>query len=96
MRACVHAHAPDPTCCVPALRWPLVRSLRRTQVAEFVDRGVLIAAELKAKYPKMKDFREALVKDVPAPIATLKKEVEDFAMQFPTIGFEKASMKYKN
>lgn len=66
------------------------------QVAEFVDRGVQIAAQLKTQYPKMKDFREGLAKELPASITALKQEVEDFAMQFPTIGFEKASMKYKN
>jgi hypothetical protein len=28
-------------------------------------------------------------------IEKLKKEVENFAMAFPTIGFEKSSMRYK-
>lgn len=29
-------------------------------------------------------------------IAKLRLEVEDYAMQFPTIGFEKETMKYKD
>jgi hypothetical protein len=36
----------------------------------------------------------AVGEQVPAPIAALKHEVEDFAKQFPTIGFEKSSMRY--
>jgi glycine hydroxymethyltransferase len=33
---------------------------------------------------------------VQAEIATLREEVEEFAKQFPTIGFEKSSMKYQH
>lgn len=33
---------------------------------------------------------------VPADIKKLKEDVEKLAMQFPTIGFEKSEMKYKN
>ncbi|PSC74475.1 serine hydroxymethyltransferase [Micractinium conductrix] len=67
------------------------------QVAEFVDRSVKIAADLKkASGLKLKDFRELLEKEEPAALATLRKEVEDFAKQFPTIGFEKAQMRYKD
>jgi glycine hydroxymethyltransferase len=29
-------------------------------------------------------------------IDALKKDVETFAMRFPTIGFDKATMRYKN
>ncbi|KAK9819885.1 hypothetical protein WJX72_003580 [[Myrmecia] bisecta] len=65
------------------------------KVAEFVDRAVGITLDLKKQAgPKLKDFKEMLEKDVPAPIAELKQDVEDFAMQFPTIGFEKARMRY--
>jgi hypothetical protein len=31
----------------------------------------------------------------PASLGALREEVEDFAKQFPTIGFEKGSMRYK-
>lgn len=46
---------------------------------------------------KLKDFLAAL----PAPhfqseIAKLRHDVEEYAKQFPTIGFEKESMKYQN
>jgi glycine hydroxymethyltransferase len=67
------------------------------QVAEFVHRGVAIAQTLK-KAPglaKLKDFRESLLASVPPELQALRGEVEDFAKQFPTIGFEKSSMRYK-
>ena len=67
------------------------------RVADFVDRAVRVAAALK-KAPglaKLKDFREAMAKETPPEVAELRQEVEDFAKQFPTIGFEKASMRYK-
>lgn len=47
---------------------------------------------------KLKDFRAAVDTDseVQAEIGKLKAEVEEFAKQFPTIGFEKSSMKYQD
>lgn len=67
------------------------------QVADFVDRGVKIAAEIKASSgPKLKDFREALEKEEPAALGKLRHDVEEFAKQFPTVGFEKAQMRYKD
>lgn len=45
---------------------------------------------------KMSDFRKLVNADLPAPIAALASDVEEFAKQFPTIGFEKASMRYKD
>ncbi|KAL6750456.1 serine hydroxymethyltransferase [Haematococcus lacustris] len=66
-------------------------------VAGLVSRAVDIAVELrKASGPKLKDFREMLAKEVPAEVLALKHDVESFAMRFPTIGFEKASMRYKD
>ena len=67
-------------------------------VADFVVRGIHIAKDLKAKVgPKLKDFREGLA-DAPEgkfpEIDALKSEVEAFAAQFPTIGFDKAEGKY--
>lgn len=32
----------------------------------------------------------------PADIKALKEDVEEFATKFPTVGFEKATMRYKN
>eukprot|EP00955_Chlamydomonas_euryale_P042792 352421-Chlamydomonas_euryale.AAC.73 len=69
------------------------------KVVDFVDRAVEIARDLKSKPhagPKLKDFKDYLANETPADIKALKAEVETFAMQFPTIGFEKATMKYKN
>ena len=67
-------------------------------VAEFFHRAVGIAAEIQKKAPgnKMKDFRTALESQEWPEISELKADVEDFAMQFPTVGFEKATMKYNN
>lgn len=42
----------------------LVRPSYAEQVAEFVDRAVNIAVDLKKKYPKLKEFREAMAKEV--------------------------------
>jgi glycine hydroxymethyltransferase len=45
----------------------------------------------------MKEFREALADPAPGKfpeIDALKKDVEAFAAQFPTIGFDKAEGKY--
>lgn len=67
------------------------------QVADFVDRGVQISQELKKQHgPKLKDFKAYLATNEPPEVAELKKDVENFAKQFPTIGFEKAAMRYKD
>lgn len=66
------------------------------QVAEFVDRAVSIAADIKEKSgPKLKDFREYLEKNEIPEIIQLRDEVESFAKQFPTVGFEKKTMRYQ-
>ncbi len=60
-------------------------------------RGVQITQDLKKKHgPKLKDFKAFLETNVPDEIAELRSEVETFAKQFPTIGFEKAAMRYKD
>ena len=66
------------------------------QVAEFVHKAVEIAKDLKAKSgPKLKDFRDYLEKEGEVEaIKSLREEVEAFAKQFPTIGFEKKDGKY--
>lgn len=47
---------------------------------------------------KLKDFVATLQSNVQiqSDIAKLRHEVEEYAKQFPTIGFEKETMKYKN
>ena len=60
-------------------------------------RGVQISQDLKKKHgPKLKDFKAYLETNVPPEITELKDDVENFAKQFPTIGFEKAAMRYKD
>lgn len=47
---------------------------------------------------KLKDFVATLSSDskIQSEIARLRQDVEDYAKQFPTIGFEKETMKYKD
>jgi len=68
------------------------------KVADLVVKGIHIAKTIKASVgSKLKDFKEALA-DCPKgkypEIDALKHEVEAFAAQFPTIGFDKAEGKY--
>ncbi|KAK9838173.1 hypothetical protein WJX81_006582 [Elliptochloris bilobata] len=68
------------------------------QVAEFVSRAVDITVMLKGKDgagPKLKDFKVYVDSNKVPEIAALKHDVEQFAKEFPTIGFEKAEMRYK-
>ena len=44
---------------------------------------------------KLKDFN-ATIDNFQSEIEALRHNVEEYAKQFPTIGFEKASMTYKN
>merc|ERR1711975_79360 len=67
------------------------------QVAEFFDRGVTIAQQLKAATgKKLKDFKAALEPGAaPVPeIEALRADVIAFARQFPTVGFDEETMKY--
>lgn len=69
------------------------------KVAEYFDASVNLALKIKAesKGTKLKDFVETLQSSsyVQSEITKLRHDVEEFAKQFPTIGFEKATMKYK-
>eukprot|EP00899_Mesostigma_viride_P015136 jgi/Mesvir1/23623/Mv18299-RA.1 len=65
------------------------------KVVDFFHRAVGITQKIsKQTGPKLKDFKDYLDANPQPEIAQLKKEVEDFASAFPTIGFEKAEMKY--
>ncbi|GJN23384.1 hypothetical protein PR202_gb11028 [Eleusine coracana subsp. coracana] len=71
------------------------------KVAEFFDAAVNLAVKTKAATTggtKLKDFVATLQSDssIQAEIAKLRHDVEEYAKQFPTIGFEKETMKYKN
>ena len=66
------------------------------QVAEFIVRGIKIAQDVKkaSTGTKLKDFKQALESKEWPELAKLTRDVEEFATQFPTIGFEKGEGKY--
>ncbi|EEE59895.1 hypothetical protein OsJ_12499 [Oryza sativa Japonica Group] len=70
------------------------------KVADFFDAAVNLALKVKAAAggTKLKDFVATLQSDsnIQSEIAKLRHDVEEYAKQFPTIGFEKETMKYKN
>ncbi|KAF3682722.1 Serine hydroxymethyltransferase 1, mitochondrial [Capsicum annuum] len=70
------------------------------KVAEFFDAAVKIAVKIKAETSgtKLKDFVTKLQSraSIQSEISKLRHNVEEYAKQFPTIGFEKETMKYKN
>ncbi|TYJ47096.1 hypothetical protein E1A91_A02G164100v1 [Gossypium mustelinum] len=70
------------------------------KVAEYFDATVNLALKIKAetKGTKLKDFVATLQSSAGFnfEVAKLLHDVEEFAKQFPTIGFEKGTMKYKN
>ncbi|VFQ63933.1 unnamed protein product [Cuscuta campestris] len=70
------------------------------KVAEFFDASVKLALEIKAKTEgtKLKDFVATMNSNsgVQSEIEKLRSEVEEYAKQFATIGFEKETMKYKH
>ncbi|KAL3640382.1 hypothetical protein CASFOL_015350 [Castilleja foliolosa] len=70
------------------------------KVAEFFDAAVKLSLKIKAetKGTKLKDFVTTMQSSgaIQSEIAKLRHDVEEYAKQFPTIGFEKETMKYKN
>jgi len=60
------------------------------KVIVFLDQAVAIAADVKSKTDKLKDFKEFLEKDEGTikSMESLKKNVELFASTFPMPGFE--------
>ncbi|KAL0368871.1 UNVERIFIED_CONTAM: Serine hydroxymethyltransferase 2, mitochondrial [Sesamum calycinum] len=69
------------------------------KVAEFFDAAVKLALKIKADTngTKLKDFVTAMKSDAhQTALSKLRFEVEEYAKQFPTIGFEKKTMKYKD
>jgi len=65
-------------------------------VAEFIHRGVECAKEVNGSGigKKLVDFKAALKSQKFDSIEALRADVEAFASQFPTIGFDESSMKY--
>lgn len=65
------------------------------RVADLVHRGVEITKEIKQHAgPKVKDFKETVDGKKWPQVDDLASEVVDFASKFPTIGFDKAEMRY--
>jgi glycine hydroxymethyltransferase len=70
-----------------------------TKVAEYFDRAVAIAVELKntEQGKKLKGFREMCTAgpSVHPDLVQLRKEVSEFACTFPTIGFNESEMAFE-
>ncbi|XP_027078506.1 serine hydroxymethyltransferase, mitochondrial [Coffea arabica] len=69
------------------------------KVAEFFDAAVQLAVKIKGqtKGTKLKDFLATLQSSAAqSEVAKLRHDVEEYAKQFPTIGFDKETMKYKD
>ncbi|KAK6130542.1 hypothetical protein DH2020_035723 [Rehmannia glutinosa] len=69
------------------------------KVAEFFDGAVKLALKIKADTngTKLKDFVASMNSEThQSALSRLRLEVEEYAKQFPTIGFEKETMKYNN
>jgi glycine hydroxymethyltransferase len=69
------------------------------KVADFFDRAVTIAKELKntEQGKKLKGFREMCTvgPSVHPDLVQLRKEVSEFACTFPTIGFDESEMTFE-
>ncbi|EXC01174.1 Serine hydroxymethyltransferase [Morus notabilis] len=83
----------------PALTSRGFREEDFVKVAEYFDAAVKLALKIKAesKGTKLKDFVTTLQSNehFQSDITKLRHEVEDYAKQFPTIGFEKKTMRYR-
>ncbi|CAN6482291.1 unnamed protein product [Victoria cruziana] len=70
------------------------------KVAECFDAAVKLAQKIKAeaKGTKLKDFLSTIQSTAyfQSEIQKLRHDVEEYAKQFPTVGFEKETMKYKD
>ncbi len=68
------------------------------KVAEFFHRGVQIAVAFNKTLSskKLADFKTALAASPPAELKALQDEVVAFACDFPVVGFNVDTMKYKS
>lgn len=71
-----------------------------TKVAEYFDRAVAIAVDLKENTEegkKLKGFRKMCTvgPSVHPDLVQLRKEVSEFACKFPTVGFDESEMAYE-
>ena len=76
----------------------LLRPVLPLQVAEFIHRGVQIAKEVNSSGigKKLADFKAALNEKPHPAIEKLAADVAQFAAQFPCVGFDETTMKYKD
>merc|ERR1711865_51842 len=67
------------------------------QVADFIQRGVSITADIKQGLTskRVADFKKHCNGADFPEITAFRADVEDFASQFPTIGYEHDTMRYK-
>ena len=85
----------------PALTSREFKEADFAKVAEFFDRGVKIAVDIKAteEGKKLKSFRAACTDKgvaVHPDLGALRSDVMDFANSFPAVGFEEGEMEYKS
>lgn len=59
-------------------------------MVDFFHQAIQIAAEVKQKTSKLKDYKDYLEQndEVKDKMGALKKEVNQFALQFPMPGFD--------
>ena len=59
-------------------------------MVEYFNRAIELASEVKSKTKKLKDYKDFLANDeaIKAKMATLKSEVNQFAIQFSMPGFD--------
>ena len=76
----------------------LLSPVHPLQVAEFIHRGVQIAKEVNSSGigKKLADFKAALNEKPHPAIEKLAADVAQFAAQFPCVGFDETTMKYKD
>jgi hypothetical protein len=74
-----------------------VSCAKSTEATDTLLLLLLLTVNLKKTTgPKLKDFRDYLNANTVPEIEALREDVEAFAKQFPTIGFEKANMRYQD
>lgn len=79
----------------PAMTTRGLKEADFAKVAEFLDRGVQLAAEIqKTSGPALKDFVPAC--ESSEAVKQLRRDVEEFARQFPMPGFDVAELKAHN
>ncbi|XP_013385211.1 serine hydroxymethyltransferase, mitochondrial [Lingula anatina] len=73
----------------PALTSRGMKEKEFVQVVEFIDRATQIGLEAQSQTRLLKDYKAFLLEDdaIQGKIKSLKKEVEEFAGQFPMPGF---------